>query len=79
MKTLQETFGNLHDHLNTREQSLIQKLGSVKETADSILQRRKSTATFLRQAAESSQTTLEESQILELKHQIKVSKLKINC
>lgn len=73
MKTLQEIFSGLRDHLNSREQSLIQKLSSVKETADSILQRRRSTASFLRQAAESSQTTLEESQILELKHQIKVS------
>ena len=73
MKNLQGIFSNLHDHLNTREQSLIQKLSSVKETAASILQRRKSTASFLRQAAESGQTTLEESQILELKHQIKVS------
>lgn len=73
MKNLQEIFSSLHDHLNAREQSLIQKLSSVKDMGDSILQRRKSTASFLRQAAESSQTTLEESQILELKHQIKVS------
>lgn len=73
MKNLQEIFSSLHDHLNAREQSLIQKLSSVKDVGASILERRKSTASFLRQTAESSQTTLEESQILELKHQIKVS------
>ena len=73
MVNLQEIFSRLRDHLNAREQSLIEKLSSVREMATSTLQRRKTTASFLRQAAESSQTSLEESQILELKHQIKVS------
>ena len=65
-------FSGLHDHLKDREKDLLQQLTSAKETASSLLQRRKSTATFLRQTAESDPTSFEESQILELKHQIKV-------
>ena len=66
-------FGTLRDHLAAREQDLIQKLHSAKETAAAILQRRKSTVSFLRQAADNDEVTLDEGQLLELKHQIKVS------
>lgn len=72
MMNIQKVFSSLRDHLNAREQDLIQKLKSIKETAGSILQRRKNTAALLHQAAESGSATLEESQILELKCQIKV-------
>lgn len=66
-------FSRLHDHLNAREQDLIEELNLVREKATSILQRRKSTASSLRQAAENDEDMLNETQILELKHQIKVS------
>ena len=69
---LREMFSGLHNHLKDREQDLMQELTSAKETASSLLQRRKSTATILRQTAERDPISLEESQILELKHQIKV-------
>ena len=66
-------FGRLHDHLNAREQDLIKELNSVREKAASILRRRQSTSSSLRQAAENDEVMLNETQILELKHQIKVS------
>ena len=73
MKDLQEMFNSLRNCLNEREQDLVQKLTSVKETASSLLKRRKSTAAFLRQMADGDLGSLEEGQILELKHQMKVS------
>lgn len=66
-------FSRLHDHLNVREQDLTKELNSTREKAASILLHRQSTSSSLRQAAENDEVMLNETQILELKHQIKVS------
>ena len=70
-------FSLLHDHLNAREQDLTEKLNSAREKAASILQHRQNTSSTLRQAAENDEAMLNETQILELKHQIKVSFLSL--
>lgn len=72
MEKLNHIFTSLRKNLNDRESDLVQELNSIKESAGAILQRRKETALYLRQAAEQSQN-LEDVQITELKQQIKVS------
>ena len=57
--------------LHAREEDIIRELQSVRQTAGLILQRRKATAICLRKLSENA-TKLEESQVQELKRQLKV-------
>lgn len=57
--------------LNTREEDVLRELQSVKQSASLILQRRKATAVCLRKLSENAMT-LSESQLWELKCQLKV-------
>lgn len=57
--------------LHAREEDILRELQSVRQTASLILQRRKATAICLRKLSENA-TRLEDSQVQELKRQLKV-------
>lgn len=57
--------------LHAREEDIMRELQSVRQTAGLILQRRKATAICLRKLSENA-TRLEDTQVQELKRQLKV-------
>jgi hypothetical protein len=71
LRFLRQAFITLHIGLNTREKDIARELQITRQTAGVILQRRHTTACILRQLAERA-GELEETQVHELKKQIKV-------
>lgn len=71
MCNVQRVFAMLRIGLHAREADIMRELQSVRQTASLILQRRKATAICLRKLSENA-TRLEDSQVQELKRQLKV-------